>query len=44
MKSTTVISRHLNSITQENLFSNRIISSFKNSHDDDWKRLKRYVY
>ncbi|MDO5987742.1 hypothetical protein Q4Q39_10060 [Flavivirga amylovorans] len=44
MKSTTRISRCLNSITQESLFTNRIIPSHINSHEDTWKRLKRYAY
>ncbi|MDO5980631.1 hypothetical protein [Flavivirga spongiicola] len=44
MKSTTKISRYLNSMTQENLFTDRIIPSLNNSHEDAWKRLKRYAY
>ena len=44
MKSTTKISRYINSITQENLFSDRIIPNLNNSHDDVWRRLKRYAH
>ncbi len=44
MKSTTKISRYLNSITQEKVFTNRMASNFHNSPEDMWKRLKHYAY
>lgn len=44
MKSTTKISRYLNSITQENLVTNRVIPDLNNSHEDVWRRLKRYAH
>ncbi|WP_262709953.1 hypothetical protein [Flavivirga rizhaonensis] len=44
MKSTTKISRYLSGITQDNLLTDRIIPNLNYSHEDDWKRLKRYAY
>ncbi len=44
MKSATKISRYLNSIAQENLFTDRNIPNLNNSHEDVWKRLKHYAY
>ncbi|WP_303317581.1 hypothetical protein Q4Q34_16830 [Flavivirga abyssicola] len=44
MRSTTKISRCLNLITQENLLTDNIIPNPNYSHEDDWKRLRRYVY
>ncbi|MDD7885713.1 hypothetical protein [Flavivirga sp. 57AJ16] len=44
MKSTTKISRYLNSITQENSITDSIIPNHDNSHENAWKRIKCYAY
>ncbi|MFD0841949.1 hypothetical protein ACFQ1F_00265 [Flaviramulus multivorans] len=44
MKSIHKISRHLNNITQENLFANSRIIDFNTSNTCVWKGAKRYAH
>mgnify|MGYP007014079635 CR=1 FL=1 len=44
MRTLIKISKHLDSITQENLLSNRRILNFNNSKDVIWKGTKRYAH
>lgn len=44
MKPIIKISRHLNSITQENLFTNKRIVDFNTSNTGLWKGTKRYAH
>ncbi|WP_345274586.1 hypothetical protein [Flaviramulus aquimarinus] len=44
MKSIIKISRHLNSITQENLLTNKRIINFQSSNNCTWKGTKRYAH
>ncbi|MDA9343658.1 hypothetical protein N9R06_01005 [Algibacter sp.] len=44
MKSIIKISRHLNNITQENLFTNKRIIDFNTSNTGLWKGTKRYAH
>ncbi|WP_262497886.1 hypothetical protein [Flavivirga eckloniae] len=44
MKSTVKISKYINTITQENLLTNRIVPNLSYSYEDDWRRLKHYAY
>ncbi|WP_341215336.1 hypothetical protein [uncultured Wocania sp.] len=44
MRTLIKISKHLDSITQENLFTNQRILSFNNSNEVIWKGTKRYAH
>ncbi|WP_256444183.1 hypothetical protein [Flaviramulus sp. BrNp1-15] len=44
MKSIVKISRHFNTITQENLFTNKRIIDFRTSNNSIWKGTKRYAH
>ena len=44
MQSLIKISRHLNSITQENLLASKRIIDFRSSNTGTWKGTKRYAH
>ncbi|WP_255407683.1 hypothetical protein [Jejuia spongiicola] len=44
MRTLIKISKHLNSITQENLITNKRIINFNNSDTVIWKGTKRYAH
>ena len=44
MRTLIKISKHLNTITQENLLTNRRVLNFNNSNTNIWKGAKRYAH